>query len=357
MAGLLAARAAAPRLLLLALLMFWTSSSTALVDSSSLRAFWQQELPNTGIPEEFQNLASPLPSSETQEVVLMVKAGSAIQASAASKDFCSSAGIYCPQKDTTIVVPGNPGIGTQVCVGPFHYQYVGAIPCSARAAAASTIQANGIFMHKDALMVGKTVQLPDTSNDLQGLKFLPSSIADALPKLEAGNLLEFEKIFSVQKGSDMELDMKNTLAHCGFKSEHEVKECQASGEGVVRFISGVLGQTAVVVTAPVMKKQEVKIVGIASLSGKGEKTVACHNMRFPSLVYSCHMTQTFKLMDVSVKLASGHLAHLPAVCHMDTSYWSPSHVAFQALNVQPGKSSVCHWFPENTFLFVQGAHT
>ncbi|KAI5061468.1 hypothetical protein GOP47_0024265 [Adiantum capillus-veneris] len=347
MAGL-AARAISP--LLLVLLLVWTFP--AAVDNSSLSSLWQQELPSTGIPEEFEKLASPLSATRTQLIVSKIRAGSFQQESHVSKDFCTSSSIYCPQKDTVVVPVSSPQ--PRVCIPPFfHYEY-GVIPCGAAGATAvSAVQASAVFMPQEALIVGKKVQLPDTSNDLQGLKFLPSSIVDVLPKLEPDSLPELAKFYGVKKGSDMELEMENTLAHCGFKSEHEVKACQASGEGVVSFVSRVAGRNVDAVTAPALAKQEAMIMDVSFMSRQGKKTIACHNMKFPSLVYSCHMSHTAELMAVTLKLANGHLAHLPAVCHMDTSYWNPSHVAFQALNVQPGKSSVCHWFPENTFIFVQ----
>ncbi|MCI83693.1 BURP domain-containing protein, partial [Trifolium medium] len=42
---------------------------------------------------------------------------------------------------------------------------------------------------------------------------------------------------------------------------------------------------------------------------------------------------------------NGDMVEAMAVCHLDTSQWTPSHVSFQVLGVTPGSSSVCHFFP------------
>eukprot|EP00250_Pteridium_aquilinum_P013966 c21690_g1_i1 orf=190-1281(+) len=327
----------------LALMLAWT----AIAEASSLSSFWQHELPHTGMPEAFQKLASPLSPSATQVFLSQLKAGT-LQASS-NIEFCSSAGIYCTQK--AVIVRGPQ---PRVCIPPFfNYEY-GVLPCRHGAASASAVQASGIFISQKSLIIGRMVQLPDTSNDLKGLRFLPSSLADALPKLDTRNLPELARFYGITKDSDNELEMENTLAHCSYKSEREVRACQTSGEGLVSFVTQTVGHNAVAYTPLATMKQEVTIMDIATVTSKGDKIASCHDMRFPSLVFSCHMTQTAQLMDVSVKLANGNIVHMPVVCHMDTSYWNPSHIAFQALNVEPGKSSICHWFPENSFIFVQG---
>jgi hypothetical protein len=38
--------------------------------------------------------------------------------------------------------------------------------------------------------------------------------------------------------------------------------------------------------------------------------------------------------------------HGVAICHLETSDWSPSHGAFVALGGKPGQIEVCHWIFE-----------
>eukprot|EP00250_Pteridium_aquilinum_P011851 c20349_g1_i1 orf=70-1014(+) len=298
---------------LMAVILAWT----AMAKASSLSSFWQRELPNTHMPNVLEKLASPLSPLQTQTLLSQMKAGSPQMS---NNEFCSSAGIYCPQKAVVPVRSPQP----RVCIPPFfNYEY-GVLPCRHGAASVSAVQASqasDVFFSQNSLVTGHTVQLPDTSNDLKGLRFLPYSLAAALPKLSGRNLPDLGKFYDVEKGSDMELDMENTLAHCSYKSEHEVRACQTSGEGMVSFVTQTVGHNAVVYGTSSISKQQAIVMGISVVSSQGDKVAACHDMKFPSLVYSCHMTQTAQLMDVSVKLANGNLVHMPAVCHMDTSYW------------------------------------
>lgn len=319
--------------------------SVASAESSSFASLWEHELPNTAMPEALEKLASPLSPSSTQLFLSLLKAG---KLQAYDKQFCASAQIFCSQKAITPVEGPQP----RVCIPPyFNYEY-GVLPCRHGASAVSALQESGIFFSQEDLVVGKIVQLPDTSNDLHGMKFLPALLADALP-FDARHLPELTSFYGVAKGSDMELEMENTLAHCSFKSEHEVRVCQLSGEGMVSFVINTVGHGAVVYSPAAILKQKATVMDISTVGAPGEKVATCHDMRFPSMVYSCHMTHTSQLMVVSLKLANGHVARQLALCHMDTSYWNPSHIAFQVLSSKPGESAVCHWFPENSFTFVQ----
>ncbi|KAI5085051.1 hypothetical protein GOP47_0001220 [Adiantum capillus-veneris] len=332
--------------------------------ASSLSSFWHHELPLTSIPDALQKLASPLSARLTRHYLTQLKAGTL---KASQSGFCSSAGIYCSQKATPISTPITtpitglpPGVQPRVCVPPFFFYEYGVLRCRQHGASRSTASAvqlsSSIFFAQDSLTVGKVVQLPDTSNDLKGLRFLPHSLAKALPKLNEGNKQALAEFYGVAKGSDMEFDMVDTLAHCAYKSEHELKACLTSGEGMVSFIAKAVGHKAVVYAPGAVAMQEAQVIDVKVVSSKGSRVASCHDMKFPSLLYSCHMTKTSELIDVSVKLADGHVAHMPAICHMDTSYWNPSHIAFQVLNVEPGKTSICHWLPQNSFVFVQGTN-
>ncbi|KAH7441033.1 hypothetical protein KP509_03G022300 [Ceratopteris richardii] len=215
------------------------------------------------------------------------------------------------------------------------------------------MHASAIFFSPASLAVGRALQLPNISNDLQSLKLLPQSISQALPKLKQGNLLKLTGLFGVQKGSSMELEMENTLAHCSYKSEHEIRACVTSGEDMVSFITKAMGSKLTVYSTPLSVMESATVVDIVKVASRGRKVASCHNMKFPSLLFSCHMSATSELMQVSLKSTDGHTTTRPAICHMDTSYWNPSHIAFQVLNLEPGKGSVCHWFPENSFIFVE----
>ncbi|MCO5594239.1 hypothetical protein L7F22_048266 [Adiantum nelumboides] len=339
MAGSLLLKPALASVLLAATLLVWIPP---IAQASSLSSFWHHELPHTTMPVAVAKLASPLSARRTRHYLAQLNAGT-LQPS--QHGFCSSAGIYCSEK---AIVPIQP----RVCIPPFFFYEYAVLRCAQHGAAVQS--SSSIFFSQESLAVGRVMHLPDTSNDLKGLRFLPCPLAKAMPELNEQNMQALASFYGVEKGSKMEFEMENTLAHCGYKSEHEVKSCHTSGEGMVRFITRAVGHDAVVYAPSAVAMQEAEVVDIAVVSAKGSRVASCHDMKFPSLLYSCHMTQTSQLMEVSLKLAGGHVAHMPAICHMDTSYWNPSHIAFQVLNLEPGKSSVCHWLPQNSFVFVQG---
>ncbi|KAJ0720328.1 Polygalacturonase-1 non-catalytic subunit beta [Helianthus annuus] len=51
-----------------------------------------------------------------------------------------------------------------------------------------------------------------------------------------------------------------------------------------------------------------------------------------------------EILDVSSKTKMNNGV---AICHIDTSSWSPGHGAFVALGSGPGHIEVCHWIFEN----------
>uniref|UniRef100_A0A453HJ47 BURP domain-containing protein n=1 Tax=Aegilops tauschii subsp. strangulata TaxID=200361 RepID=A0A453HJ47_AEGTS len=82
--------------------------------------------------------------------------------------------------------------------------------------------------------------------------------------------------------------------------------------------------------------------------GKVTRPVSCHQSLFPYLVYYCHSVPKARVYEADITAAdSGQkINHGVAICHLDTSDWSPAHGAFIALGGKPGKIEVCHWIFE-----------
>ncbi|KNA03061.1 hypothetical protein SOVF_212750, partial [Spinacia oleracea] len=49
---------------------------------------------------------------------------------------------------------------------------------------------------------------------------------------------------------------------------------------------------------------------------------------------------------------NNNIVEAVAVCHMDTSQWSPNHASFRVLKIKPGSSPVCHFFPADNLVWV-----
>lgn len=85
--------------------------------------------------------------------------------------------------------------------------------------------------------------------------------------------------------------------------------------------------------------------------------VTCHDMTYPYAVFYCH-TASPATRAYLVTLASADGAAAPqrmeavAVCHLDTSRWSPEHPFLQALHAKPGDEAACHFLPKSSIVWV-----
>uniref|UniRef100_A0A2N9IID3 BURP domain-containing protein n=1 Tax=Fagus sylvatica TaxID=28930 RepID=A0A2N9IID3_FAGSY len=179
-----------------------------------------------------------------------------------------------------------------------------------------------VFFTVKDLKVGKTMPIYFPKRD-------PSTSPHVLPREEAisipfsskqlPHLLEF---FSFSFDSPQAKAMADTLKECETKPiKGETKFCATSLESMLDF------------TPP--------------------KMVACHTMPYPYAIFYCHSQKSEnKVFKVRLGGENGDKVEAIAVCHMDTSQWSPDHVSFRLLGVQPGTSSVCHFFPADNFVWV-----
>ncbi|CAL4897569.1 unnamed protein product [Urochloa decumbens] len=118
-----------------------------------------------------------------------------------------------------------------------------------------------------------------------------------------------------------------------------------------------------------LPRQEYEVVAAVALLD-GRRHVTCHNDPFPYAVYRCHMdkddymsTEAYVLTLRGLQQQHGSdgssesspLVDMVAVCHLDTSKWSPAHPAFKTLNLQPGAAPLCHFMPYADLLFSDNA--
>jgi len=89
-----------------------------------------------------------------------------------------------------------------------------------------------------------------------------------------------------------------------------------------------------------------KITGLAG--GRVTRSVSCHQSLFPYLVYYCHSVPRVRLYEADILDVDSNrkINHGVAICHLETSDWSPNHGAFMALGGKPGQIEVCHWIFE-----------
>ncbi|KAK7283489.1 hypothetical protein RIF29_13040 [Crotalaria pallida] len=216
-----------------------------------------------------------------------------------------------------------------------------------------------VFFTPGDLTVGKTMPIYFAKRDSStSPKFLPREEADQIP-FSSKNLPSLLKFFSFSKHSVQAKAMKYTLKQCEFEPmEGETKFCATSLESLLDFASNMFGSNSQFkvlttthltnFTAPLQNYtiKEIREVSVPNVIG-------CHPMPYPYAVFYCHSQKSDTSMyELLVQGQNGGLVEAAAICHMDTSKWEPDHVSFRVLNVEPGTSPVCHFFPPDNLAWV-----
>ncbi|KAI3825685.1 hypothetical protein L1987_07240 [Smallanthus sonchifolius] len=190
------------------------------------------------------------------------------------------------------------------------------------------------------LKKGTVMMMPDIVDKYPRRSFLPRAITSKLP-FATGKLSDMKEVFGAQDRSIL------TLSECErAPSPGETKRCVGSIEDMIDFALSVFGHEVVVRTTENIRgsKKEVMIGEVKGINGgKLTKSISCHQSLYPYLLYYCHSVPKVRvyvaeILDVSskAKINTG-----VAICHIDTSSWSPGPGAFVALGSGPGGIEVC----------------
>ncbi|KAK9028131.1 hypothetical protein V6N11_067945 [Hibiscus sabdariffa] len=208
----------------------------------------------------------------------------------------------------------------------------------------------GKFFRESILKQGSVMVMPDIEDKMPRRSFLPRGISSKLPfSTSESDLSELKRIF----GPSMEPVLVNALSECERPaSRGETKRCVGSVEDMIDFATSVLGQGVTVRTTENVRgsKQEIMIGEVKGING-GEVTesVSCHQSLYPYLLYYCHWVPKVRVYEADILEVKSRskINRGVAICHLDTSAWSPTHGAFVALGSSPGRIEVCHWIFKN----------
>ncbi|XP_022961767.1 polygalacturonase 1 beta-like protein 3 [Cucurbita moschata] len=210
----------------------------------------------------------------------------------------------------------------------------------------------GKFFRESMLRKGTVMAMPDIRDKMPKRSFLPRSILSKLP-FSSSKLEVMKQIFHAGDNSSMETMMTETLRDCErTPSAGETKRCVGSVEDMIDFATSVLGRNVVVRTTENTKgsKGNIMIGAVKGIEGgKVTESVSCHQSLFPYLLYYCHSVPKVRVYEAELldPTSKATINHGVAICHLDTSAWSPAHGAFIALGSAPGRVEVCHWIFEN----------
>ncbi|TKY57040.1 polygalacturonase non-catalytic subunit JP630 [Spatholobus suberectus] len=207
----------------------------------------------------------------------------------------------------------------------------------------------GEFFRESMLKEGTVMAMPDIRDKMPERSFLPRVILSELPFTVNG----VNRVFEVSVGSSLEKIVTESVSECErAPSKGETKRCVGSIEDMVDFATVVLGPNIVVRTTDNVKgsKGNVMVGSVNGINGgRVTESVSCHQSLFPYLLYYCHSVPKVRVYqaDLLDPNSKAKINRGVAICHLDTSAWSPSHGAFLALGSGPGQIEVCHWIFEN----------
>ncbi|PQM38126.1 BURP domain protein USPL1 [Prunus yedoensis var. nudiflora] len=155
------------------------------------------------------------------------------------------------------------------------------------------------------------------------------------------------KMSETQDDSPQAKAMKDTLRECEIEPiKGEIKSCATSLESMLDFTRGVFGVDTPfsVVATTHLTNSTTNFQNYTILEEPKEisapKMVACHTMPYPYAVFYCHSQQSVnRVFKVLLGGEDGDRVEAVAVCHLDTSQWSPNHASFSVLRTKPGASA------------------
>ncbi|XBI04806.1 hypothetical protein VPH35_133046 [Triticum aestivum] len=222
-----------------------------------------------------------------------------------------------------------------------------------------------VFFFHDMLRPGSLVTptIPPTTS-MPAL--LPRDIADSIP-FSTEHLSDIITMFA-PASLTMTREIRWTMETC----EHprtlpgQKAGCATSLESLAELPASLLGRSNVrafsAVDLPMddpgkpALRGRYKVTAARKLSGSSSEVVTCHDLTFPYAVYYCHTsspTAAYMVTLASVEEgASPATMEVMAVCHLDTSLWSPKNPFFELHNVRPGDVAVCHFLTKLSIIWV-----
>ncbi|XP_057420013.1 polygalacturonase 1 beta-like protein 3 [Lotus japonicus] len=207
----------------------------------------------------------------------------------------------------------------------------------------------GKFFRERMLKSGTVIPMPDVTDKMPKRSFLPRSILTKLPFKSS----DLKRVFRISDNSSMDKMIVDSVGECGrAPSAGETKRCVGSIEDMIDFAASVLGRNVTVrATENVNGSGKTVMVGrvYGVNGGKVTKSMSCHQSLFPYLLYYCHSVPKVRVYEADLlnPVTKAKINHGVAICHLDTTAWSPTHGAFMALGSGPGRIEVCHWIFEN----------
>ncbi|KAL9249980.1 BURP domain-containing protein [Drosera capensis] len=210
-----------------------------------------------------------------------------------------------------------------------------------------------LFLLEKDLHIGQKLSLHFPENDNGQNTFMARDIAESLP-FSMSKLPQILDSFSIKQGSQEAEFIEQTLENCEKEAVANENYCATSLESMIDYVASSIGKNVNAFSSTVPKDtvmQEYVVLETKKL-GDAESAMICHRSSYPYAVFICHKGHAAVPYMVSLVGADGTKVTATAMCHEDTSDWSPEFVGFVALNTKPG-TAVCHFLNQYTVLWVR----
>jgi len=232
-------------------------------------------------------------------------------------------------------------------------------------------QKAGVFFVQDMLRPGSIIT-PTIRPTTSLPRLLPRHIASSIPFSTEG-ISDIIAMFAPPASLGMAREIRWTLDTCKHPRTlpGEKAGCATSLESLVELPASLLGTQNVCAFSAANLPLEApgtpalrgryNVTAVRKISGQSSEIVTCHDLTYPYAVYYCHTanpTAAYTVTLASVEHAAGWAPatiEALAVCHLDTSKWSPKHPFFELHNLKPGEVTVCHFLTKLSIIWVPGS--
>ncbi|XP_015693528.2 BURP domain-containing protein 9-like [Oryza brachyantha] len=222
--------------------------------------------------------------------------------------------------------------------------------------------AEDVFFFEDSIAPGIVLTTRILSTRSSPI-FLHRDTNDHIP-FSMKNLTDILAMFP-RASRTMADDIVATLQMC----EHpemvhgEKAGCAASIESFLELVVSLLGTHDVRALSPEAPMEGVPSVRYTVASAtplttsSSETVLVCHDMPYPYKVFFCHAATPVRAYRMSLVVA-GDGRRRPAamdalaVCHLNTSHWSPDHPFFRLKHVKPGQTTACHFLARGNIMWL-----
>ncbi|VAI35538.1 unnamed protein product [Triticum turgidum subsp. durum] len=224
----------------------------------------------------------------------------------------------------------------------------------------------GVFFFHDMLRLGSVI-IPTIPLTTSLPALLPHNIAKSIP-FSTERLSDIIAIFAPASLA-MAREIRWTLDTCDHPRTLPGQKagCATSLESLTELASSLHGTHNVhafsAANLPIDAAGTPALRGMYNMTAvrklsDSQEIVTCHDLTYPYTVYYCHTANPTAAYTVTLESVDGatvpQVMEALAVCHLDTSRWSPKNPFFEMHNLKPGDVAVCHFLTKLSIIWVRG---